>query len=155
VRLRVATANDPTQRGRVARLTSLIAQRLAQLQQASDLRAQQRYADAVAVVRSAASTQTNASIDALLAQMDADEDRRIADRVRAKHDRLFEGQSVLIASTIANILLLAALFALIWHTFAAHERYLQAERAARAEVEAALTLRDQFLSVASHELRTP
>jgi CHASE3 domain sensor protein len=41
-RLQAATANDPAQRGRDARLTPLIAQRLALLQQASDLRAPQR-----------------------------------------------------------------------------------------------------------------
>ena len=35
-----------------------------------------------------------------------------------------------------------------------HEAY-QAEQAARAEAEAALSMRDHFLSIASHELRTP
>ena len=34
-------------------------------------------------------------------------------------------------------------------------RRAEAERAARAEVEAALRLRDEFLSVAAHELKTP
>jgi signal transduction histidine kinase len=154
-RLQAATRNDVTQRGRVARLTPLIAERLAQLQQASDLLALQRSADAIAVLRSPQSTQTEASIDALLTQMDATEDRRIDDRLRAANGRLFEGQGLLIASTAVNILLLAALFALIWHTFAAHERHLRMEREARAQVEAAIALRDQFLSVASHELRTP
>ena len=153
--LQAATANDAAQRGRVARLTPLVAQRLAQLQQASDLRAQQRPADAVAVLRSAESTQTEASIDMLLAQMDAASDRRIADRLRAVNGSLFEGERLLTVTTAANILLLAALFALTWYTFAAHERHLRVERAARAQVEAAMTLRDQFISVASHELRTP
>ena len=32
---------------------------------------------------------------------------------------------------------------------------LAAERAARAEIEAALRVREEFLSIASHELRTP
>jgi signal transduction histidine kinase len=153
--LLAATANDAVQRGRVARLTPLIAQRLTQLQRASDLRAQQHTADAVAALSSATSTRTETSIDALFAQIDAAADHGIADRLRAANDSLVEGQRILIASTIANILLLAALFALIWHTFAAHERHLRAERAARAQVEATLALRDQFLSLASHELRTP
>jgi excisionase family DNA binding protein len=35
------------------------------------------------------------------------------------------------------------------------EHALRAERAARAEIQAALQIRDEFISIASHELRTP
>ena len=38
---------------------------------------------------------------------------------------------------------------------AEHERLLEAERQAREQAEAALHLREQFLSVAAHELKTP
>jgi signal transduction histidine kinase len=154
-RLQAQTANDAALRYRSARLKPLIMERLAELQQANDLLAQQRTADAVAVLRSAKSMQTLKSLDALLAQMDAMEDQRIGAQLRAASGRFFEGQGPLVAIMATDVLLLAALFALIWDAFIARERHLRRERAAHAEAEAAITLRDQFLSVASHELRTP
>jgi signal transduction histidine kinase len=153
--LQVLTANDAAQRYRAAQLKSLIAERHAQLQLANDLRAQQRTAEAVAVVHSAKSTQTLASLRTLLAQMHAVQDQRIDAQLRAANVRLFGNQGVLLAATAANILLLAALFVLIWDAFGERERRLRAEREARAEAERAILLRDQFLSAASHELRTP
>jgi len=44
---------------------------------------------------------------------------------------------------------------LVWRAFAARERHLREERTARATAETAVALRDEFLSIASHELRTP
>lgn len=38
---------------------------------------------------------------------------------------------------------------------AERDRLLEAERHAREEAEAALRLRDEFLSVAAHEIKTP
>ncbi len=153
--LQVLTANDAAQRYRTAQLKSLVAERHAQLQLANTLRAQQRTAEAVAVVRSAKSTQTMESLRALLAQTHAVEDQRIDARLHAASSRLFGGQGQLLTATAANILLLAALFVLIWDAFGERERHLRTEREARAEAERAILLRDQFLSVASHELRTP
>src|SRR5260370_4961679 len=133
----------------------MIVERLAELQHANDLRAQQRTVDAVALVRSAKSTQTMESLHALLVQMHAVVDRRIDAQLRAANGRLFEDQGQLLAATVVDLLLLAALFVLIWHAFAARERHLRREREAHKQAEAASVLRDQFLSVASHELRTP
>jgi signal transduction histidine kinase len=155
IQLQVLTANDTAQRYRTAQLKSLIVERHAELQLANALQAQQRTAEAVAVVGSARSTQTMESLRALLAQMDAAEDQRMDAQLRATSGRLFGGQVQLLAATAANILLLAVLFVLIWDAFGERERHLRTEREARAEAERAILLRDQFLSVASHELRTP
>lgn len=155
MQLQALTANDAAQQYRVAQLKSLTAERHAQLQQANLLRAQQRTVEAIALVRSAASTQTIESLRVLLVQMHAVEDQRIDAQLHAASVRLFEGQGQLMAATATNILLLGALFVLIWDAFGERERHLRTEREARAEAERAILLRDQFLSVASHELRTP
>jgi signal transduction histidine kinase len=155
VRLRASTAYDATLRNGTTNLAPLILKRLAVLLQADQLRAQQHPAAAVAVMRSAAGTQTMASLHTLLAEMLATENQRVDARLDAASGRFFEGQGPLVAATTMNVLLLIGLFSLIWYAFIARERHLFREREARAAAEVAITLRDQFLSVASHELRTP
>ena len=155
VQLQVLTANDAPQRYRTTKLNAMIVERLAELQQANDLRAQQRTADAVAVMRSAKSTQTLESLDATLAKVHDVEDQRIHARLDAASNRFFEGQRPLLAAMIIDILLLTVLFALIRDAFIAREHLLGREQKAHAEAQAAIMLRDQFLSISSHELRTP
>jgi signal transduction histidine kinase len=153
--LQALTAADAPQQSRIARLKPLVARLLALQQQTIDLRTQQRTDAAVALMRSAESAQTRESTRALLADMDEAETRVIDSRLRAASGRLFGPLSPLILALVADALLLVVVFVLLRGAFAARERHLRSERAARAEAEAALTLRDQFLTVASHELRTP
>jgi signal transduction histidine kinase len=153
--LRALTAHDTTEQAHIASLKSQVTVLLAELQQTIDLRAQQRTDEALAMLRAGKGHQTMESIRALLEEMDAREARLLNEQPRMAEDDLTAAHVTILLATLANVLLLAALFALVSRTFAARERYLRAERAARAAAETAVAQRDQFLSIASHELRTP
>lgn len=154
-RLRTLTARDAAQQARVSNLESLISALLAEQQRTIDLRAQQQTDEAIAAIRTGSSQQTMESIRALLAEMDAAEEILLKERISTAMDSLSAAKITMLLATLADVALLATLVALVWRTFAARERHLQTERDARATAEAAVTLRDQFFSVASHELRTP
>ncbi len=154
-RLNVLTAGDDGQQRRSAALTPMIAPLLDEWQRAVELRAGQRTDEAIATIRAEKVQRAMGSIRGLLAEMDATEERLLDGRLRAAGSSVREAQVTMLVATTADIALLAALFALVWRAFAARERHLREERAARATAEAAVTLRNDFLSIASHELRTP
>ncbi|HEU5349627.1 MAG TPA: ATP-binding protein [Ktedonobacterales bacterium] len=154
-RLGTLTAGDATQQRRVAALEPQIAPLLNEWQRAVDLRRQQRTAESIATMRSSEVQQSTDSIHALLAEMDGTEESLLDSRLREAGDSVVEAQVTMLVATIAAVALLSALFVLVWRAFAARERHLQIEREARAAAEAAVVLRDEFLSIASHELRTP
>jgi signal transduction histidine kinase len=153
--LRALTTGDTTEQARIAALKPLIAQLFAELQQTIDLRAHQRTEEALAILRGGTVQRTLASIRALLDEMHASEARLLDERLRRAEDNLTAAHVTILLAMLANVVLLAVFVVLVSRTFAARERYLQAERAARAAAEAAVAQRDQFLSIASHELRTP
>lgn len=152
--LQALTADDAQQQ-RVTALKPLISARLAELQQSIDLRSQQRLDAAIAVLGSAASAQTTADIRALLSELAAEEARLRDDRLRAANQSLTDAQITTLVATLADILLVLAFFVFVQRSFAAREQHLLHEQQARATAETAVELRDQFLSIASHELRTP
>ncbi len=154
-RLRALSAGDTVEQARLAALEPLIAQVFAQLQKTIDLRVQQQIAAAIALLRAGYGHQTMESSQAILDAMDATEGRRLDLQMGIAGGNLTAAQITTLLATLADVAVLAALLTLVSRTFTAREQYLRAERAARATAEAALTLRDQFLSVASHELRTP
>jgi signal transduction histidine kinase len=96
-----------------------------------------------------------ASIRARLAEMSGVEQNLRDSRLRAASSSLMEAQATMLVASIADVVLLLVLFVLVWRAFAARERHLREERSARATAETAVALRDEFLSIASHELRTP
>lgn len=153
--LKSLTAGDAAQQRRIAALTPLLAPLFEDWQQAVDLRAEQRTDAAVAAMRAEKVQRTMGSIRGLLAEMDGMEERLLDGRLRAAGSSVREAQITMLVATIADIALLAALFLLVWRAFAARERHLREEQTARATAEAAVALRDEFLSIASHELRTP
>lgn len=154
-RLRRLTAGDTAQQARIAELESLLALAFAEMQRAIDLRAQQRTDEAIAELHTGTGQQTMESMRALLREMNATEERLLDNRLDMADRSLAAAQLTMLLATLADVALLAALFAFVWRAFAARERHLGVERAARATAETAVALRDQFFSVASHELRTP
>lgn len=153
--LQALTATDDSQQRRVASLEPLINTKLAELQQGIDLRAQQRTDGAIAVLGSPASTQTTAALRARLSELAAEEQQQSKNWLRLADRRLTEAQITTLIATLADILLVLAFFIFVRRTLAAREQHLRHEQQARATAEKAVELRDQFLSIASHELRTP
>jgi|GEM_PF-1220120 len=154
-RLKSLTAGDAPQQRRIAALTPMIAPLLDEWQRAVNLRAAQRNDEAIAAMRNDKVQRTMGSIRGLLAEMDGMEERLLDGRLRVANGSAREAQITVLVATVADVALLVALFALVWRAFAARERHLREEQSARATAETAVALRDEFLSIASHELRTP
>jgi signal transduction histidine kinase len=154
-RLKSLSVGDDGQQRRVAALMPMIAPLLDEWQRAVELRAGQRTDEAIAAMRAEKVQRAMGSIRGLLAEMDAVEERLLDGRLRAAGSSVREAQVTMLVATTADVALLAALFLLVWRAFAARERHLREEQSARAMAEAAVALRDDFLSIASHELRTP
>lgn len=153
--LKALTAGDDGQQRRIATLTPMITPLLDEWQKAVELRAGQRTDEAIAAMRNDKVQRTMGSIRGLLAEMDAMEERLLDGRLRAAGSSVREAQVTMLVATTADVALLVALFLLVWRAFAARERHLREEQSARATAETAVALRDEFLSIASHELRTP
>jgi len=153
--LRMLTADDTAQHRRLAAVEPLFAPLFDEWQRAIDLRSQQRIAEAIAVTSADKVQQSMASIRARLAEMRGVEQNLRDSRLRAASSSLMEAQATMLVASIADVVLLLVLFVLVWRAFAARERHLREERTARATAETAVALRDEFLSIASHELRTP
>lgn len=153
--LKSLTAGDDAQQRRVAALTPMIAPLLDEWQRAVELRAGERTDEAIAAMRNEKVQIAMGSIRGLLVEMGAMEERLLDGRLRAAGSSVREAQVTMLVATTADVALLLALFALVWRAFAARERHLREEQSARATAEAAVALRDDFLSIASHELRTP
>ena len=153
--LRTLTADDDAQHRRLAALEPSLTPLFDEWQRAIDLRTQQRIAESIAVTSAVTVQQTMMSTQARLAEMNRAEINVRDSRLRAASSSLNEAQATMLVASIADVALLAALFVLVWRAFAARERHLREEQSARATAEAAVALRDDFLSIASHELRTP
>ena len=153
--LRTLTADDTAQHRRLAAVEPLLAPLFDEWQRAIDLRAQQRISEAIAITSADEVQQTIVSTRTRFAEMSAVEANLRDSRLRAASSSLNEAQATMLVASIADVVLLLMLFALVWRAFAARERHLREEQAARATAEAAVALRDDFLSIASHELRTP
>ncbi len=149
------TANDPVESRIAVRLRTTIAVRLEVLQHADMLRVAQRTVAAIVLMGSATSVQTMGTLHSQLAQMHAVASETTVAHRRTASTRVFEGIGPLVVLSVVNLVLLALLFLLIWHSLVAREAALRQQRETTAEAKAAIRMRDQFLSVAAHELRTP
>lgn len=153
--LRTLTADDVAQHRRLAALEPPLTPLFDEWQRAIDLRVQQRIAESIAVTSADKVRQAMASTRARLAEMNRAEINLRDSRLRAASSSLNEAQATMLVASIADVVLVFMLFLLVWRAFAARERHLREEQSARATAEAAVTLRNDFLSIASHELRTP
>ncbi|MFI5276168.1 MAG: ATP-binding protein [Ktedonobacterales bacterium] len=155
-RLQALTATDTApQRQRITALRPLISANLAALQHSVALGAQRQPGAALAVLDAAANAHLTAATTALLDQLVAAEQQERDARLHAADQSLREVQMTMALATLAAIVLVLAFFVFVQRSLAARERHLHQEQQARATAEAAVALRDQFLSIASHELRTP
>lgn len=160
-RLASLTAGDARQQDSVQSLRVLVAAKLSELQ--LGISNVQRATDPVA--RFTLSDQDRYLMDqlrALIASMKSDAlatlDARSA-QARSATDAALAG---LIIATVAGMALIAGIFALIWRDIARRarameerEQLLRNEQAARIAAEEAVQARETFLSLASHELKTP
>lgn len=154
-RLRILTEGDAAEQRRIATLVATIEPLQNLWQQSIDLRSQQRTEEAVALASSDQAKQWQASLHVLLAEMDVTEEHALTVQLSAAGNSVSETHLTILLATVIDSVLLVALFVLIWYSIATRERHLRAESAARAAAEEAVALRDNFLSIASHELRTP
>ena len=153
--LRTLTAKDTAQHRRLAELEPPLTPLFDEWQRAIDLRAQQRIAESIAVTSADTVQQAMASTRVRLVEMSRTEENLRDSRLRVAGSSLNEAQATMLVASIADVVLVLVLFLLVWRAFAARERHLREEQSARATAEAAVALRDDFLSIASHELRTP
>lgn len=154
-RLRSLTSGDATAQRRISTLEPMVGPLLAAWQHAIDLRAQQQTNEAISLARSEQVQRTLTSTHALLTAMDEAERNALAAQLRAEASNVTSAHVTILVATAADIALLVALVVLVWHAFIARERHLHMVSAAREAAEEAVAVRDAFLSMASHELRTP
>lgn len=160
--LRRLISDNATQVPRADQLRALTSEKLADLGQTIALRRAGQQAQAEAIVLD---DRDKAVTDAMQQRFDAMTGTELALLRRRDADArsaAMATQATLILATAADALLLAGALLLIQRTFAGRAR-LAEERGrllvhaqqARAEAEAAVEARDEFLSLAAHELRTP
>jgi signal transduction histidine kinase len=161
-RLAGLTADDPAQRTRLLALKPLVMAQLDEMQAVISLRRTSGPIEAQRVADSLASKESADTADEVLGDMDTAQQRLLADQDEVVRMSSSATYIAVAFSTLSDIALLAgiiylALRALDRREQIARERaeLLAQEHAARQQAEAAVGLRDQFLSIASHELRSP
>lgn len=98
----------------------------------------------------------------IITSMKTSEVRLLEQRIDAARQATVGTYITLAVATVADLVLLAGLLAVVLRTLRrraerAHAQaiLLESEQAARTDAEAAVAARDAFLSLASHELKTP
>lgn len=156
------TVDNMTQQRRLPRLRVLIAAKLTEEQLAISLR---RTAGGLAVGRVVLSGPDQALMDDLRSAIAAMKDTELsllARRSASAHAAAEATTATLIVASCADAVLLTSVFFLIQRNMnrsaqaaEERERLLRREQEAREQAEAAVHVRDTFLSLASHELKTP
>lgn len=161
-KLQALTTDNSAQQRRIPELKHLLAAKLDEMRQTIELRKQGRTQQAIDVVLSNSGQQHMDAIRNLLSQMQQTEEDLLIQRTHAAQTTLTAASVTVILATLINLLLLLLAYSLTQRAFMRREqaarereRHLEDERRARAEAENAVRLRDQFLSIASHELKTP
>jgi signal transduction histidine kinase len=160
--LQQLTADNPAQQARLAALQPLVANRLLLLDQTIQLQQDGQSQLALQYVSSGQGMRDMDTIRRLVEQMDAGEVALLAQRNADAQASLTQATISILIAALADAILVAAVFILIRRALVRREavareraRLLADEREARRTAEAAVRVRDQFLSIASHELNTP
>ncbi len=160
--LRRLVSDNPTQVSRADGIRGLADTKLADLRQTIALRRTGQQAQAEAIVLDSRGEAVTAALQRLFDAMTQTEltllRQRSVDAARA----VTTTRVTLILATAADALLLAGALLAIQRSFTRRARLadergrlLARAQQARAEAEAAVKARDEFLSLAAHELRTP
>lgn len=153
------TRDNPVQRGNLGRLTPLVREKLAELEQTVTLRRQGRQAAAVGIVRTNNGQRLMDTIRGVIATMNGEENRLLAGRTALARDGVRNATITIALATVVELALLVLTTALIGRSLAAHAAAAAARRRAleqEAELLRAANQRmDEFLSIVTHELRSP
>ena len=154
--------DDSLQQPRIAMLRRLADQRLAIIRASIDARRYQGFNEAQAIILTNRGRRVMDALRRTVATMEATENAQLGERARSSTAmaRSTSMQFALASFAVAAALIVCFTVArrgLALQRRADHERValLKAERQARAAAEAASAANDNFLAVASHELRTP
>lgn len=153
---------DPTQQQRLRALVPMINDKMTELQQTVQLAQQGQTAAALQIVRSKDGNDLMVQIRQIIGTMNATQTQLLEQRSLAAQDQLHDVIITFITGTLALLGLLSAMGWLMQHQLLQRERVaaerltlLENESAARQKAEDAVKTRDDFLAVASHELKTP
>jgi signal transduction histidine kinase len=156
------TADAPLEQSRLAEIKPLLANRLALLDETIQLRESGHTQEAIQHVQTGQGERDMDAIRALLGQMDANEGSLLAQQNADAQASLTQAIISVVVTGLADAILLTLVALLIRQRMIRREqvareraRLLGDEQTARQAAEAAVRVRDQFLSIASHELNTP
>lgn len=160
--LKALTQDNPLQQARLVTLDHLIQTKFTEMQATIDLENQHQTDQAIAQVRTNDGKHTMDEIRHKIGEMQTTENTLLADRTAKANSNLIETVLTTLIATLLSVGLLILIYFLVSHEIARRELaviyqqdLLKREQAARAEAEEAVIVRDQFLSLAAHELKTP
>ena len=141
-------SNDAAQRSSLAELRQLVGEKYGEMQQTIDLRRTGQTQQAEQIVLSGRGKQTMDQIRAVLATMRGREETLLRGEESDAHTSLMALTITYAFAAITDLALLGIIAWLVYRTLEERARLLAREREA-------VQMRDQFLSIASHELKTP
>jgi signal transduction histidine kinase len=160
--LQAITADNPQAQQRIASLRPLIADKFAEMRLTIDLRTAGRTDDALQIIRSDEGERMMNQIRGQIATMRSTQSALLALRLESEREALSGTTITFVIAALTDVVLLGWVIYLVRRAIAQREQVakeredlLMREQTAREAAEAAVGLRDQFLSVASHELKTP
>ncbi len=154
-RLQTLFSGESDQQQHLATLRLMIGAKLSELQQTVALRQQGETGAALSIVLTGRGQQEMDAIRSQLGVMQASEEASLTARRAGVEASLDTAAVTLVVATLANFCLLVGIFLVLIRFMGEREQHLAEEQQARQKAEAAVELRDQFLSIASHELKTP
>lgn len=140
--------DDPAQRTSFAQLTTLVNEKYAEMQRTVDLRQNDQTQQAEQIVLNGQGQQLMDQIRGVIATMRSREEVLLAGEVANGHASLTELIVTFSFASAVDLVLLCIIGWLVYRTLEERTRLLMREREA-------VQMRDQFLSIASHELKTP